>query len=123
MWIDSWNQLYGTNYKFNYRYNINVDGTTESQKLPGYQFNLNGGTWDQAAGLDTINVNTIDTTGMFTATTGTWLATPAIVYGGGSLVRISPLGFIGNATLNLRYAYTPVVSLNSNSIVYTNQYN
>lgn len=94
MWIDSWNQLYGTNYKFN----------------------LNGGTWDQAAGLDTINVNTIDTT-------GTWLATPAIVYGGASLVRISPLGFIGNATLNLRYAYTPVVSLNSNSIVYTNQYN
>lgn len=123
MWIDSWNQLYGANYKFNYRYNINVDGTTEGQKLPGYQFNLNGGTWDQAAGLDTININTIDTTGMFTATTGTWLATPAIVYGGASLVRISPLGFIGNATLNLRYAYTPVVSLNSNSIVYTNQYN
>ena len=122
MWIDSWNSVYGSTHKFNYQYNVNVDGTTGQQSLPGYQFNYNGSAWSQAGGADLIDINTIDKTGLYQSTKGMWFSTPAIVFGGASLVRLSPLGFIGNATINMRYAYSPVVSLSSNSNTYTTTY-
>jgi len=122
MWIDSWNSVYGDEYMFYYQYNANVDGTTGSQKLPGYQFKLNSGTWGQAGGSDEIDINTVDTIGMYKSSNGMWFASPAIVYLGGSLVRLSPLGFIWNATINTYYSYSPVVSLNSEVFVYTTEY-
>ena len=123
MWFDAWNSLYGTNYRFYYQYNVGVDGTTGQQKLPGYQMKLNSSAWDQAAGVDeNLNISTIDTTGMFATTNGVWTSSPAIVYGGASLVRISSAGFIGNATINMNYAYEPVVSLNQQAMVYTTSY-
>ena len=123
MWFDAWNSLYGTNYRFYYQYNVGVDGTTGQQKLPGYQMKLNSFAWDQAAGVDeNLNISTIDTTGMFATTNGVWTSSPAIVYGGASLVRISSAGFIGNATINMNYAYEPVVSLNQQAMVYTTSY-
>ena len=123
MWIDSWNSVYGSSHKFTYQYNVNVDGTTEGQKLPGYQLKYNDNAFGQAAGVDeNLNIATIDTTGMYATSNGVWLSSPAIVYLGGSLVRLSPSGFIGNATINMNYAYSPVVSLNSQSFVYTTSY-
>lgn len=123
MWFDAWNSLYGTNYRFYYQYNVGVDGTTGQQKLPGYQMKLNSAAWNQAAGVDeNLNISTIDTTGMFATTNGVWTSSPAIVYGGASLVRISSAGFIGNATINMNYAYEPVVSLNQQAMVYTTSY-
>lgn len=123
MWIDSWNSVYGSSHKFTYQYNVNVDGTTEGQKLPGYQLKYNDNAFGQAAGVDeNLNIATIDTTGMYTTSNGVWFSSPAIVYLGGSLVRLSPSGFIGNATINMNYAYSPVVSLNSQSFVYTTSY-
>lgn len=119
MWIDSWNSVYGNQYKFSYQYNVQVDGTTGAQKLPGYQLRLNSGDWGQALGVDEIDINTIDTIGLYKTSIGLWIASPAIVYGGGSLIRISPAGFVGNATINALYAYSPVVSLNSESFVIT----
>lgn len=123
MWFDAWNSLYGTNYRFYYQYNVGVDGTTGQQKLPGYQMKLNSAAWNQAAGVDeNLNISTIDTTGMFATTNGVWTSSPAIVYGGASLVRISSAGFIGNATINMNYAYEPVVSLNQQAMVCTTSY-
>lgn len=123
MWFDAWNSLYGTNYRFYYQYNVGVDGTTGQQKLPGYQMKLNSSAWNQAAGVDgNLNISTIDTTGMFATSNGVWTSSPAIVYGGASLVRISSAGFIGNATINMNYAYEPVVSLNQQAMVYTTSY-
>ena len=123
MWFDAWNSLYGTNYRFYYQYNVGVDGTTGQQKLPGYQMKLNSSAWDQAAGVsESLNIATIDTTGMFATTNGVFTSSPAIVFGGASLVRISSAGFIGNATINMNYAYEPVVSLNQQAMVYTTSY-
>lgn len=122
MWIDSWNSVYGSKYKFYYQYNVNVDGTTAAQKLPGYQLKLNSEAWDQAAGIDAININNVDTTSMYKTSIGMWYSSPAIVYEGGSLIRLSSAGFIGNATINMEYAYSPVVSLNNQSKVFTTSY-
>ena len=122
MWIDSWNSVYGSKYRFYYQYNVNVDGTTGAQKLPGYQLKLNSEAWNQAAGIDTININNIDTTSMYKTSIGMWYSSPAIVYEGGSLIRLSSVGFIGNATINMEYAYSPVVSLNNQSKVFTTSY-
>ena len=123
MWFDAWNSLYGTNYRFYYQYNVGVDGTTGQQKLPGYQMKLNSAAWNQAAGVsESLNIATIDTTGMFATTNGVFTSSPAIVFGGASLVRISSAGFIGNATINMNYAYEPVVSLNQQAMVYTTSY-
>lgn len=123
MWFDAWNSLYGTNYRFYYQYNIGVDGTTGQKKLPGYQMKLNSSAWNQSAGIDeNLSMSTIDTTGMFATSNGVWTSSPAIVYGGASLVRISSAGFIGNATINMNYAYEPVVSLNQQAMVYTTSY-
>lgn len=123
MWIDSWNGLYGTNYPLYYQWNTGVDGTTGAKKLPGYQLKLGTSDWNQAAGVEeNLDISTIDTIGMFSTSNGVWTASPAIVFGGGSLVRISSAGFIGNATINMNYAYEPVVSLNQQAIVYTTSY-
>ena len=122
MWIDSWNSVYGNDFMFYYRYNTSVDGTTGAQKLPGYQFKLNSGDWGQAGGTEEIDINTIDTIGMYKTSNGMWFSSPAIVYLGGSLVRLSSSGFIGNATINTYFAYSPVVSLNSETFVYTTEY-
>lgn len=122
MWIDSWNAVYGSEHPIAYQYNVNVDGTTGVQKPPGYQLKYGSEDWDQAAGADTADLNSIDTTSMYKTSYGMWYASPAIVYGGGSLIRLSSAGFIGNATINMSYGYSPVVSLNSQSMVYTNSY-
>lgn len=122
MWIDSWNSVYGSKYKFYYQYNVNVDGTSGVQKLPGYQLKLNSEAWNQTGGFDTININNIDTTSMYKTSIGMWYSSPAIVYEGGSLIRLSSAGFIGNATINMEYGYSPVVSLNSESRVFTTSY-
>ena len=123
MWMDSWNSVYGSSHLFEYQYNVNVDGTTENQKLPGYQLKYNNSVWGQAAGVDeNLDISTIDNTNMYKTTNGLWFSSPAIIYKGASLVRLSSVGFIGNATINMNYAYSPVVSLNNESIVYTTSY-
>ena len=123
LWIDSWNSIYGSNYMMHYQYNVNVDGTTGAQKLPGYQLKINNGSWEQALGVDgEIDINAVDKSGLFQTDVGLWFSSPSIVYQGGSLIRLSPNGFIGNATINTNYAYSPVVSLNNDCFVYTESY-
>ena len=125
MYIDSWNSKYTTK-TMNYRFNTKVDGTTDRNKLPGYQLypeDDNGtAVWGTVTGK--VNIPSTDTTGMYKTSSGLWIASPSVIYHGGSLIRLSTSASVGlgNATINQTFEFTPVVALNPEAIVITTDY-